>query len=44
MQLFPTHAHMVEKDIWISRAVSLHPDIVIEPPIFIGETVKSNKT
>lgn len=34
---FPSTARMVEPGIWISRAVSLHPDVKIVAPAFIGE-------
>lgn len=35
--IYPSDAHMVELDVWIGHAVSLHPGIKIQPPIFIGE-------
>lgn len=37
LHLFPSTAHMVENGIWISRAVSLHPDAKLAAPVFIGE-------
>lgn len=33
---FPTTARMIEPNIWISRAVSMHPSVKINPPVFIG--------
>jgi NDP-sugar pyrophosphorylase family protein len=37
LHLFPSSAQKVEKGIWISRAVSLHPNAILKAPIFIGE-------
>lgn len=34
--IYPSGAHMVEPDVWISHSVAIHPGIVIHPPIFIG--------
>ncbi len=34
---FPTSAHMAEKGIWLSHAVSIHPGVKIVPPVYIGE-------
>ena len=33
----PSSAQNVEKGIWLSRGISLHPTAKIEPPVFIGE-------
>jgi len=35
--LLPTGAKMIEPDIWLSQAVTLHPTVTITPPVFIGE-------
>lgn len=40
--LFPTTARKVEPNVWISRAVSIHPSVQITPPIFIGENCQIN--
>lgn len=33
----PSSAQHVEKGIWLSRGISLHPTAKFEPPVFIGE-------
>lgn len=35
--IFPNTARMIEPEVWISRAVSLHPTAKIIPPVFLGE-------
>jgi len=35
--LFPSTAKEVEKGVWISRGVALHPNVKIIPPVFIGD-------
>ncbi|MFQ5728994.1 MAG: sugar transferase [Waddliaceae bacterium] len=37
---FPTTARKVEPGIWISRAVSIEPEVNILPPVFIGENTQ----
>ena len=41
--LLPTSAKMVEKDLWLSRAVTLHPTAELIPPVFIGERCQINQ-
>lgn len=31
------YGHEIEKGIWLSRNVSLHPTVHLEPPVYIGE-------
>lgn len=33
----PTTAREVQKGVWISRSVAIHPHVKVEPPVFIGE-------
>ncbi len=35
--IYPTTAHEVQKEVWISRSVAIHRHVRIEQPVFIGE-------
>lgn len=35
--LLPSSAQNVEMGLWLSRGISLHPTVTIEPPVFIGD-------
>jgi mannose-1-phosphate guanylyltransferase/phosphomannomutase len=40
---FPTTSRNIEPEVWISRAVTIHPTVKITPPIFIGENCQINR-
>jgi mannose-1-phosphate guanylyltransferase/phosphomannomutase len=40
---FPSTAKMIAPGIWISRAASLHPDVSLNAPVFIGENCRIEK-
>ncbi len=40
--LFPSNSRMVEKGVWLSRGVTIHPNAKITPPVFIGEACQIN--